>query len=133
MNKLLTILLLLLTGCQNTLTIQQATIIARSEGITSNIRWYSIRGNPWADGENIYISPEWVEENGLSNRLMMLLWHEEYHNRGLKHCGRKSCLMYFQYQVDLIFGSREKKLCRACKLSTKDFTGGKKAVKYVTN
>ena len=84
--KKLVILLLLCSGCGSRLTIEQARLIAKNTGIRSEVRWYSVRGNPWADGDRIYIDLDWVHNRGMNNRLSNLLLHEEYHNRGMFHC-----------------------------------------------
>lgn len=103
-----------LCSCLNKHTIEDAKIIAENHNIKSEIVWTSERGNPYADGEKIYISLEWVNKYNLNDVLHCLLLHEEYHNRGLKHCKDENCLMYEEYKVDLVFGAKEKTLCNEC-------------------
>ncbi len=105
----------LMNGCSRQYTVDQADAIARDIGIRSEVRWYSVRGNPWADGERIYVDLEWVHDRRMNNRLSNLLLHEEYHNRGLACCKTRSCLMYHQYKYDLILGAPDKKLCQKCR------------------
>ena len=110
MRKLL--ILLLLAGCAPLTRPQAKSLVP--EGITSEVRWYSIRGNPWADGERIYVDLDWVAYQGLNGQLDHLLWHEEYHNLGLGHCLKKKCLMYYMYQM------KNKRLCLECERKSND-------------
>ncbi|MCK5609172.1 hypothetical protein KAR91_45275, partial [Candidatus Pacearchaeota archaeon] len=63
----------------------------------------------------IHIDLGWVHKMRLNNRIKELLLHEEYHNMGLGHCPDKKCLMYYQYQIDLVFGAKKKELCGTCR------------------
>jgi hypothetical protein len=74
------------------------------------------------DGRNITIDYAWIEAHGLDPALIKL--HEECHNIGLEHCRRSSCLMYWVYQVDIIFGPAKKKLCRECFIKVQPTTLG---------
>ena len=122
MKKALLISLVALSGCvspQITLRqMQQAEGWARSEIVwsrTENGR------NPWADGQKIYIDLTYIEKNRLPLRPIVL--HEDYHNRGIvKHCRDKKCLMYGEYQTDLILGARKKTLCNVCRKKVKPTT-----------
>jgi len=113
-----------LCGCQSRLyTIQAAESIAQEYGITSPVIWSSEYGNPYAQDGTIYVSLEWISEHNLSSVLGCVLLHEEYHILGYGHCENKKCLMYETYQVDIIFGAKEKTLCGKCKLAQKDWLG----------
>lgn len=89
----------------------------RAEGwVKSEIVWSrtEVGRNPWADGQKIYIDLTYIEEKKLP--LRAILQHEDYHNQGLvEHCPDPKCLMYYGYQMDLIFGAGKKTLCNECR------------------
>ncbi len=116
--KMMTISLIAvaISGCAGQVRITEQQMIQAEGWVKSEIVWSRTEAgrNPWADGKKIYIDLTYIEKHNLP--LRPILEHEDWHNHGIpEHCPNKKCLMYSEYQTDLIFGARKKTLCNKCR------------------
>ncbi len=125
MKKIMTIslVMIMISGCVSQMRITDSQMTQAEGWARSPIVWSRTEAgrNPWADGQKIYIDLTYIEKHNLP--LRPVLEHEDWHNRGIpEHCLNKKCLMYGEYQTDLILGVRKKSLCNKCRKKVRPTT-----------